>query len=170
MYFFSVFVIRCCDCALGRHDGGHTFVHVQLLMAAELRYFWHQTALSEIMWPLRRPVKIRSLPELVPNRRYSGKQQTSAKFLNCSNGRTWLNLQRTTNEEISDVGLVNGCSVMRDCEHEIFSSTFRIIGRPFNLFLQFASVVCMDDSHLDLDSTLTKRRQSHFSTTNTQNC
>lgn len=60
---------------LGRHDGGHTFVHVQLLMEAESRYFWHQT-LSSQRNRAANPTAVKNpglSPELAPNRRNSGK-------------------------------------------------------------------------------------------------
>lgn len=64
-------------------------------------------------------------------------EAVNCKFPNCSHGRTWLNLWQTTNEEISNVGLVMAApirSVTRDCKFEIFLLIFRSIGSPLIYF------------------------------------
>lgn len=66
------------------------------------------------------------------------REVANCKFQNYSHGRTWLNLWRTTNKEISNVGLVMAApirSVMRDCKLEIFLLIFRSIGSPLIYFL-----------------------------------
>lgn len=59
-----------------------------------------------------------------------------------------------TNEGISDFGLVMAAP-NRDEKLQAWNFPVSLSEHweTFNLFLQFAWLVCMDDSHLDLDST-----------------
>lgn len=95
------------------------------------------------------------------------REVANCKFPNCSHGRTRLNLWRTTNKEISNVGLVMAApirSVMRDCKLENFPVDLSEHWESFNLL----SLVCLNclrgwfPPGLGFNWTLTRRRRSLF--------
>lgn len=62
---------------LGRHDGGHTFVHVQLLMEAGLRYFRILNSLLKNQTEAPVAVKPGLFLNQKPNRWNSGKMHAN---------------------------------------------------------------------------------------------